>query len=113
MMAASRRGFLRDAWKLAWPYWKSEERWSAWGLLVAVVALNLISVALNVRFNRWNNDFYNALQQYNWPAFWRQFAIFGLLAAALIADGVYSLYLRQMLHIRWRRWLTGHYLNAW
>ena len=112
-MAASRRGFLREAWKLAWPYWKSEEKWSAWGLLVAVVALNLISVALNVRFNRWNNDFYNALQQYNWPEFWRQFGIFGLIAAALIADGVYSLYLRQILHIRWRRWLTAHYLDAW
>jgi vitamin B12/bleomycin/antimicrobial peptide transport system ATP-binding/permease protein len=113
MMAASPRGFLREAWAIAWPYWKSEEKWSAWGLLVAVVALNLISVALNVRFNRWNNDFYNALQQYNWPEFWRQFAIFGLIAALLIADGVYSLYLRQILHIRWRRWATGHYLDAW
>ncbi|HEV2300200.1 MAG TPA: ABC transporter ATP-binding protein/permease [Stellaceae bacterium] len=112
-MAASRRGFLREAWAIAWPYWKSEEKWSACGLLVAVVALNLISVALNVRFNRWNNDFYNALQQYNWPEFWRQFGIFGLIAVSLIADGVYSLYLRQILHIRWRRWLTGHYLSAW
>jgi putative ATP-binding cassette transporter len=113
MMAASRFGFLREAWAMAFPYWKSEEKWSAWGLLIAVVALNLIAVALNVRFNRWNNDFYNALQQYNWPEFWWQFAIFGMIAVSLIADGVYSLYLRQILQIRWRRWLTGHYLNAW
>ena len=23
-----RRGFLREAWNLAWPYWASEEKWS-------------------------------------------------------------------------------------
>ena len=32
----------------------------------------------------WNNDFYNALQQYDWAEFWRQFAIFGMIAFAMI-----------------------------
>src|SRR6516225_10279202 len=94
MAAATERGFLRDAWDIAWPYWKSEEKWSAIGLLVAIVTLNLITVWLNVRFNYWNNDFYNALQNYNWPEFWRQFAIFGAIAVASILAGVYSYYLR-------------------
>ncbi len=106
MVAATKRGFLRQAWDLAWPYWKSEEKWSAIGLLAAVIALNLFTVWLNVRFNYWNNDFYNALQQYDWSEFWRQFAIFGVLALAFIVVGVYSSYLRGILHIRWRRWLT-------
>ncbi|MGA8760976.1 MAG: ABC transporter ATP-binding protein/permease [Stellaceae bacterium] len=113
MASASERGFLREAWELTWPYWKSEEKWSAIGLLAAVVALNLFSVWLNVRLNRWNNDFYNALQQYNWTEFWRQFAIFGIIAFAMIVDAVYALYLRQILHIRWRRWLTDRYLHNW
>ncbi len=113
MAAATERGFLRQAWDLAWPYWKSDERWSAIGLLVSVIALNLFAVWLNVRLNTWNNDFYNALQQYNWIEFWRQFGIFGIIAFALIVDAVYSLYLRQILHIRWRRWLTEHFLHRW
>src|SRR5487761_1564368 len=113
MAAATERGFLRQAWDLAWPYWKSEERWSAIGLLLAVIALNLFAVWLNVRLNSWNNAFYNALQQYNWVEFWRQFGIFGIIAFALIVDAVYSLYLRQILHIRWRRWLTVHFLHRW
>ena len=113
MTAATERGFLRQAWDLAWPYWKSDERWSAIGLLVSVIALNLFAVWLNVRLNTWNNDFYNALQQYNWTEFWRQFGIFGIIAFALIVDAVYSLYLRQILHIRWRRWLTQHFLHRW
>jgi vitamin B12/bleomycin/antimicrobial peptide transport system ATP-binding/permease protein len=113
MAAATERGFLRQAWDLAWPYWKSEEKWSAIGLLVSVVALNLFAVWLNVRLNTWNNSFYNALQQYNWAEFWRQFGVFGIIAFALIIDAVYSLYLRQILHIRWRRWLTEHFLRSW
>jgi putative ATP-binding cassette transporter len=113
MAATTSRGLLRQAWDLARPYWNSEEKWAARGLLLVVVALNLIGVALNVRLNTWNNDFYDALQQYNWPEFWRQFAIFGVLAFLLIVVAVYSLYLRQILHIRWRRWLTDRFLRNW
>jgi putative ATP-binding cassette transporter len=113
MAVVTKRGFLRQAWDLAWPYWNSDEKWSARGLLLAVIALNLITVALSVRLNSWNNDFYNALQQYDWPEFWRQFAIFAIIAFLLIVVAVYSLYLRQILHIRWRRWLTDCFLRDW
>lgn len=113
MAVETKPGFLRQAWDLAWPYWKSEEKWSAIGLLVAVVVLNLITVGLNVRFNTWYNDFYNTLQEYDWAQFWRQLAIFGVLAFLFIVVAVYSLYLRQILHIRWRRWLTDRFLRNW
>jgi putative ATP-binding cassette transporter len=106
-------GFLRDAWRLAWPYWRSEEKWSAVGLLCAVVALNLTGVWINVRLNLWNKDFYDALQQYDWHEFWSQIGIFTLIAAAWIAVAVYQLYLRQILQIRWRRWLTNRSLTGW
>src|SRR5438046_6060858 len=102
-MALSKRGCLKAAWDLAWPFWVGEERWSARLLLGAVIALNLSAVWLNVRLNSWNNDFYNALQEYDWPKFWWQFAIFGMIAAALIVVAVYQQYLRQILQIRWRR----------
>ena len=112
-MALSKRGVLRAAWGLAWPYWTGDEKWSARALLTAVVGLNLASVWLNVRLNAWNNDFYNALQNYDWPKFWWQFAIFGMIAASLIVVAVYQLYLRQSLQIRWRRWMTERFLNDW
>src|SRR3954454_15417839 len=112
-MPLPKPGFLRVAWNLAWPYWNSDQKWSARGLLGAVVLLNLISVWLNVRLNAWNAQFYNALQEYDWPEFWWQFAIFGMIATALIVVAVYQLYLRQILHIRWRAWLTERFLNDW
>src|ERR1044071_7654509 len=112
-MALPKPGFLRVAWKLASPYWTGDQKWSARGLLAAVVLLNLISVWLNGRLNAWNAQFYNALQNYDWQEFWWQFAIFGMIAVALIIVAVYQQYLRQILQIRWRRWMTERYLKDW
>ena len=65
MSDTARRQIVRDAWRLAKPYWTSEEKWSAWGLLLAVIALDLGKVYISVRINAWNNAFYNALQAFN------------------------------------------------
>ena len=105
--------FLSAFWRLAAPYWWSEDRWVGRALLAIVVALNLGLVAFNVRFTAWYNDFYNALQDKNAAEFWHQILIFSGLAFAYIVVGVYQLYLNQMLQIRWRRWLTDRYLDAW
>jgi vitamin B12/bleomycin/antimicrobial peptide transport system ATP-binding/permease protein len=112
-MDRAKRSALGDAWRLARPYWTSEEKWSARGLLVAVVALNLGNVYISVRINEWNNAFYNALQRFDSGEFFRQLGIFCILAAFYIVMAVYALYLSQMLQIRWRRWLTRRYLGSW
>jgi putative ATP-binding cassette transporter len=113
MSDTARRQIVRDAWRLAKPYWTSEEKWSAWGLLLAVIALDLGKVYISVRINAWNNAFYNALQAFNSGELFRQLGSFCILVAFAIAMSVYALYLNQMLQIRWRRWLTRRYLGAW
>ena len=105
--------FLRDTWRLIKPYWTSEERFTAWLLLGAVITLTLAMVYMNVQFNYWNNDFYNALQEKDKASFWRLMGRFTMLATIYIAMAVYAFYLNQMLQIRWRRWLTDSYLNQW
>jgi vitamin B12/bleomycin/antimicrobial peptide transport system ATP-binding/permease protein len=112
-MDTARRNTTRAAWRLARVYWISEEKWSAWGLLGAIVALNLGNVYVSVRINEWNKAFYNALQAFHSSELFRQLGIFSILAVLAIAMSVYALYLNQLLQIRWRRWLTGRYLNNW
>ncbi|HLH95337.1 MAG TPA: ABC transporter ATP-binding protein/permease [Xanthobacteraceae bacterium] len=112
-MQRSKFGILADAWRIARPYWFSEERGVAWGLLAAVVVANLIQVGINVRLNSWRNDFYNALQNYDQTAFFYQLGLFAVLAGAFIAIAVYGIYLQSMLQIRWRRWMTEVYLREW
>jgi vitamin B12/bleomycin/antimicrobial peptide transport system ATP-binding/permease protein len=105
--------FLRRVRALVVPYWQSEERWAARGLLAAVVFLTLGLVVVLVLLNDWNREFYNALEQRDFEAFQGLLLRFGVLAGLYIAGAVYRLYLRQMLEIRWRGWLTRHYLDLW
>ncbi len=107
------RSTLATVWRIAAPYFNSEDKWAGRGLLAAVVAIELTLVAIDVLLNQWSNRFFNALQEYNWDVFVREIGVFCLLAACFIALAVYQLYLNQWLQIRWRRWLTRHYLGEW
>ncbi len=107
------RNFLGKVWALSRPYWFSEERWRARGLLAAVLALTLGLVFMAVLFNRWNREFYNSLEQKNFADFKDLLLYFSFLAAVYIAAAVYKLYLTQMLVMRWRVWLTRQYIGEW
>ena len=118
------RTFLRDIWYLARPYFHSEEKWSARGLLVAIILLNLAMVAMDVVLSYWNRAFYNALQDKNWDDFlallltWKVTPTgimpgFCGIAAIYIVVYVYRTYLNQWLQIRWRRWQTHSLLSRW
>lgn len=104
---------LAVVWRLAAPYFRSEDRWAGRGLLAAVIVIELAIVAITVMINQWNNRFYNALQERSWDAFVFELLFFCALAAAFIVLAVYQLYLNQWLQIRWRRWMTSQYLSHW
>ncbi len=82
LMDRSKQNAVRDAWRLAKPYWVSEEKWSARGLLLAVVALNSSEMFYDHAACTLNEDgtmpTYNALQtQLTGPSFfgnWVSFA---------------------------------------
>ena len=107
------RSLLGKVWALVKPYWSSDERWSARGLLASIVAMALFMVFLDVQFNSWNNNFYNALQEKQSEDFWALIIWFSFLAAVYIAVAGYNRYLNLWLQLRWRRWLTDHYLSDW
>ena len=104
---------LAIVWRIASPYFSSQDRWPGRLLLAAVIAIELSIVGITVLINEWNARFYNALQDRNWNAFVYQLGYFCVLAAAFIFLAVYQLYLNQWLQIRWRRWLTSSYLDHW
>jgi putative ATP-binding cassette transporter len=107
------RSTLATVWRIAAPYFRSEDKLAGRTLLAAVISIELSLVLINVLLNQWNNRFYNALQEKNWDGFVREIGIFSLLATFYIALSVYQLYLNQWLQIRWRRWMTSTYLGEW
>src|SRR4051812_33316133 len=104
---------LATIWRLALPYFNSEDKWPGRLLLGAVVSIELAVVGVTVLINQWNARFYNALQDRNWDSFVTELMVFCVLAAAFIVLRVYQLYLNQWLQIRWRRWMTAQYVGHW
>jgi vitamin B12/bleomycin/antimicrobial peptide transport system ATP-binding/permease protein len=105
--------FLRRFFRLAAPYFTSEEKWRAWTMLIGVLALTSLQIAIAVRLNVWNRDFFNALEAHDWNAFMYQMGLFGLLAAATMGVAVYQVYVKQLLMMHWRRWLTAQLVDRW
>lgn len=104
---------LAIIWRIAAPYFSSDDRWAGRILLAALIAIELGVVGLTVLVNRWNNAFYNALQDRDWAVFVSQLGYFCILAACYIVLKVYQLYLNQWLQIRWRKFMTQRYLGTW
>ncbi|WP_315706626.1 MULTISPECIES: ABC transporter ATP-binding protein/permease [unclassified Bradyrhizobium] len=107
------RSTIAIVWRIAIPYFRSEDKLAGRVLLAAVIAIELSLVAIQVLVNEWQNRFYNALQQYDWNTFVWLIGVFLVLGAAFIVLSVYQLYLNQWLQIRWRRWMTEVYLRRW
>jgi putative ATP-binding cassette transporter len=118
--------FLRDAWRLARPYFtRSGERRSAWALLAAVIAMRLVLVGMEVVLSFWNNAFFTSLQEKDWNSFINLLLFWKVteggwilpgfcgVAVVYIVIAVYRIYLTQWLQIRWRRWMTRHFLDEW
>ena len=115
---------LGDAWRLALPYFRSEEKWAARGLLASIIALNLMLVGASVVLNYWNGAFYDSLQNKNWELFMQLLFSYRTgdagfmpgfvpIVAIYIPIAIYRTWLNQLLQIRWRRWLTDHLLTDW
>ncbi|WP_239078191.1 MULTISPECIES: ABC transporter ATP-binding protein/permease [Deefgea] len=107
------RHLFRNFWRIAKPYWVSEDKLYAWGLLALVIGLSLGIVYMNVQFNSWNREFYNTLQNVDAVAFKAALIKFAYLAFAYIVIAVHAIWFQQMLEIRWRKWATLHYTQKW
>jgi putative ATP-binding cassette transporter len=107
------RSTLATVWRIAAPYFRSEDKLAGRTLLAAVISIELALVGLDVLLNQWNNRFYNALQDKNWEVFVREIGFFCILATSNVVLSIYQLYLNQWLQIRWRRWMTSRYLGEW
>ena len=127
-VATTTSGFWKKTWRLTWPYLRSEEWKSAWLLLTVVIALSLATVYVSVLFNYWRRDFYNMLNAkdlHETPVIIGQTTLFTVnyflylmgkftvLAVFWVLTNVYYVYLRQVLQLRWRKWITKHLIARW
>lgn len=105
--------FLRRSWQLTKPYWTSEEKWHALAMLVAILLMAVAMVGLNVYISYWNRQLFNALQDFNEGVFPRLVLYFLIYLVVFIAIAIFQYYIQSLLQLRWRRWLTFHYVDKW
>lgn len=103
----------RSLWDLTRAYWASDERWSAWAFLLAIVLANLGLVGINLMQNVATGAVFTALQERDAAQFY--WALGGLMLAILsyMVVAVARLLLDQTFQLRWRRWMTDQYLKDW
>jgi putative ATP-binding cassette transporter len=111
--AIRREGFLRRFGRLTALYFNGDERGRARLLAFGVLALTILQIVIQVRFNIWNRDFFDALESRDRAAFFGQMGLFMALAGASMVTAVFQLYVRQLLQLHWRRWLVRRLQRRW
>ena len=105
----------RRLWKrfiaIAKPYWVSDERWIAWGLLGLLVVFLLAYTEFSVLFNKQSGEFSSALAAQDPDRFWGGIRFFILLLVFAVPINSFYYLVRDKLAIYWRRWMTHKYLG--
>jgi len=104
---------LRTFLHLALPYFRSQDRWRACGLLAGVIGSELLVVYVAVKMNLWNAGFFNAIEARNWDAVQVELIVFVFITVGAILSGMGQFWFGQILLMRWRQWMTQRYLGLW
>ena len=117
---------LGQAWRLTLPYFmRSEQRWSARGMLLGIIILALTQVGASTLINFWYGQFYDALQAkdldsfirlllwYRWDDAHGFMLGFVPIVTPLVPLGGLQAYVQQWLQIRWRSWMTNDILGQY
>lgn len=99
-----------------WPFrpFTAMERRIAAAMVVFLVLVNQAQVGITVRLSFFNRDWFNAIQNHDAATFWQQLLlVFTPWAFVYVASVVIEFFVQSMLVIRWRRWLTDHFVSRW
>jgi putative ATP-binding cassette transporter len=83
-------------------------------LLVAATVFAVgATAAAQVNLNAWNGPFYEAVAQRDFSAFLHQLLVFAVIASGLLVLNVAQAWLREMIKLNSREWLTRDLFNEW
>ncbi len=100
------RVFWRRLWRLAKPFWASDQKRKACALLAVVIVMVLLLVGFSAIFSYINRDVVNALQNYDANRFHFLLMLFFIWIAFVIVAYPFLPYLVGRLQILWREWMT-------
>jgi putative ATP-binding cassette transporter len=107
------RRFARNLFKLTRLYWSSSDAKRGGLLLAVTISLEMGTVYGNVLLSGAQRGIFDAFQNRDINAFSVSLGTFLALTLGFLLVSTYRVYTRQALEVRWRQWLTDHYLERW
>jgi putative ATP-binding cassette transporter len=108
------RGHFRERFvALTRPFFRSEARWQAFGLLGVLLAFIFCLAWLNTRSNYLNRDFMTAVERRESGQVGKLALFWAGVFATLSVVGVFKTFAEERLRLRWREWLTRHLLGRY
>lgn len=104
--------FTKQVWqrfrRIAQPYWVSDAKWTAWGLLGILLVLLAAVNGLNIIINYVGGAWMTAYSAKDVPTFYHMmFMYFGVFVVGTPVVVLYS-WMNSKLGNHWRQWLTEH-----
>jgi putative ATP-binding cassette transporter len=82
-------------------------------MFALLIVLLLAQTAFSVLFNRESGEFTSALAAGDGGRFWVSIRLYSIILVAAVPVYALYFYVRDVLGVRWRRWLTEHFLQRY
>ena len=105
------RVFWKGLWTLVRPYWTSEKRARALGMLAIVVALSLGMIGMRAVFSYVSRDVMNSLQAKAAARFYHLMPLYVVWIIIFVPIAAFYPYLTGLLAIEWREWMTEWFVR--
>ncbi|HYZ67870.1 MAG TPA: ABC transporter ATP-binding protein/permease [Mycobacterium sp.] len=112
----------RQFWRITGDYFKGRQSLPVWTLVGLLLMSVILVVRINVLLSYYANDLFSALQvtfqsdsarSTGIHGFWSTILVFAVLAVFYVARTLADLYLTQTFIMRWRIWLSRHFIDDW
>ena len=100
-------------WESASGFWRGPPAWRVWLLCAALIAIVVLQLYVQFRFNYWNRNFFDALEGRDADRLRTQALLLVPLCGASVALAVASVWGRMTVQRKWREWLTTHLIDYW
>ena len=111
--AVAGRRFVTALLRLAGSYWTSPDAKRGALLLALTIGLEMATVYANLRLADAERSVLDALGDKQAASFFAATGIYVTVMLGFVVVSAYRIYVRQALEIRWRRGLTGDFLERW
>jgi vitamin B12/bleomycin/antimicrobial peptide transport system ATP-binding/permease protein len=107
------RKVAREFGRFVAGWWQGPTARRAWFLTVALAALVIGNIGLNLAVNRWNRVFFDALEKRDSATLGWAVLVFAGLVVVIAGIGVLIVITRETLQVRWREWLVHRLTGIW